>query len=49
LSLIVLGISAASVAVGEVNASVGRDAARTGEEWAEVLEAFFAEQGWATD
>ncbi len=49
LSLIVLGITAASVAVGELNASVGRDAARTGEEWAEMLEALFEEQGWVAD
>jgi hypothetical protein len=49
LSIVVLAISAASVGVGELNASVGRDAARTAEEWAEMLEDLFQQQGWVTD
>ena len=48
-SLVVVAISAASITLGELSASVSRDAARTGEEWADLLKALFEERGWIED
>jgi hypothetical protein len=45
-SLLLLAISAGSVALGEINASVAGDAKKTASEWAERLEELFRTQGW---
>jgi hypothetical protein len=49
LSLIVLGINAASATIGELNASVAGDARETASEWADALQDMFEIHGWLDD
>jgi hypothetical protein len=46
VSLMVFLVSGAAAGIGELNASLGRDAKRTAKEWVGELEDLFEEHGW---
>jgi hypothetical protein len=49
LSLVVIGVNAATATLGEVKSTVAGGAEDTGEEWVEEVVDFFRKQGWVDE